>query len=158
MGGTAEVRRIDRLDTYLVRNANQRLRSCNALWIPQIRICGSVGSLGVASLTPGTAGASFKGAISQNQATNDVGLWQGQVDDDGSNGFAEWGDDGDKNGLLLKLNVLGSDSSTNLFVVAFRSGENLQWDAKNLKATNSSAADEYIRKEYRQGWELAGQS
>jgi hypothetical protein len=67
---------------------------------------------------PGTAGATFKGAISQTQAQNDNGIWQGQLDDDGSNGFAEWGDTGDKNNLLLKLNVLGSDSSSNLFVVA----------------------------------------
>ena len=75
-------------------------------------------SMGVTSLTPGTAGAVFKGAVSQNQAQNDNGVWQGLVDDDGSNGFAEWGDDGDKVGLLAKLNVLGSDSATNLFVVA----------------------------------------
>jgi len=75
-------------------------------------------SMNVSSLAPGLAGAVFKGAISQNQAQNDNGVWEGQIDDDGANGFAEWGDDGDKVGLLTKLNVLGSDSSTNLFVVA----------------------------------------
>jgi len=43
-----------------------------------------------------------------------------------------------------------------LGIVAFRSGERLEWDAKNLRATNSTKADEYVRKQYRQGWELAG--
>ncbi|MBT5803414.1 MAG: hypothetical protein HOI20_17640, partial [Gemmatimonadetes bacterium] len=74
-------------------------------------------SLGVSSLNPGEAGAVFKGAVGQNQAQNDAGIFQGQIDEDGSSGFAEWGDDGDKNGLLVKLNVLGSDSATNVFVI-----------------------------------------
>ena len=74
-------------------------------------------TLGVTSLSPGTAGAIFKGAISQSQATNDNGIWEGKVDDDGSRGFAEWGDDGDKVGLLIKLNVLASDSGLNMFVI-----------------------------------------
>lgn len=74
-------------------------------------------SLGVSSLTPGSAGAVFKGAISQTQAQNNTGAWEGQSNDDGSTGFGEWGDDGDKVGLLVKLNVLASDSATNLFVV-----------------------------------------
>ena len=82
-------------------------------------------SMGITSLTPGTAGAVFKGAVSQNQAQNDQGVWQGLVDDDGSNGFGEWGDDGDKVGLLTKLNVLGSDSATNLFVVSASSAAQL---------------------------------
>ncbi|MBT5449958.1 MAG: hypothetical protein HOK90_12250, partial [Gemmatimonadetes bacterium] len=77
----------------------------------------TVYSLGVSSLAPGTTGAVFKGAVSQNQATNDVGVFQGQVDDDGSSGFGEWGDNGDKNGLMVKLNVLGSDSSTNVVLI-----------------------------------------
>ena len=36
----------------------------------------------------------------------------------------EWGDDDDKKGLLVKLNVLGSDSSTNLQVVTTSSATN----------------------------------
>jgi predicted dehydrogenase len=43
-----------------------------------------------------------------------------------------------------------------LGIVAYRCGEPLQWDARNLKATNTSKADAYLRKEYRQGWEVAG--
>jgi len=38
--------------------------------------------------------------------------------------------------------------------VAYRTGESLVWDAKNLKATNSEAAAKYISKEYRAGWEV----
>jgi hypothetical protein len=39
--------------------------------------------------------------------------------------------------------------------VAYRSGEALEWDAANLKVTNSTAADKYLRKEYRSGWEVS---
>ena len=39
--------------------------------------------------------------------------------------------------------------------VAFRTGEPLDWDAKHLKVINTSKADQYIRKEYREGWEVA---
>ncbi|MEW6752667.1 MAG: FlgD immunoglobulin-like domain containing protein [Candidatus Latescibacterota bacterium] len=74
-------------------------------------------SLGVASLTPGTSGAVYKGAVSQNEAQNDNGVWEGLVDDDGARGFAEWGDDADKVGLLVKLNVLASNSSSNVYVI-----------------------------------------
>ncbi|MCC7262525.1 MAG: T9SS type A sorting domain-containing protein [Candidatus Latescibacteria bacterium] len=77
-----------------------------------------IGSLGVTSLTVGTSGAVFKGAVSSAEATNDNGVFEGTSDDDGSSGFPEWGDNGDKKGLLVKLNVLGSDSATNLFVIA----------------------------------------
>ena len=38
--------------------------------------------------------------------------------------------------------------------VAYRTGESLVWDAKNLKATNSEAAAKYVSKEYRAGWEV----
>ncbi|MBI2505580.1 MAG: T9SS type A sorting domain-containing protein [Candidatus Latescibacteria bacterium] len=74
-------------------------------------------SLGVSSLSIGTSGAVFKGATSTSEATNDNGVFEGKVDDDGSSGFPEWGDDADKVGLLVKLNILGSDSSDNLFVI-----------------------------------------
>ncbi len=39
--------------------------------------------------------------------------------------------------------------------VAYRCGEALEWDAENLKASNTDAADRFIRKEYRAGWEVA---
>jgi predicted dehydrogenase len=38
--------------------------------------------------------------------------------------------------------------------VAYRAQAGLDWDAKNLKATNCDAADNYLRREYRQGWTL----
>jgi len=52
----------------------------------------------------------------------------------------------DYSGALIEHNLLGN--------VAFRVGERLAWDAENLKATNCPAADKYIRKEYRKGWEI----
>jgi hypothetical protein len=77
----------------------------------------SITSLGVTSLNAGTSGAVFKGAVSQSEATNNTGVFEGRTDDAGASGFPEWGDDADKVGLLVKLNVLGSDSATNLYVV-----------------------------------------
>ena len=43
-----------------------------------------------------------------------------------------------------------------LGAVAMRVGKKLEWDAKNLKATNCPEADQYIRKTYRKGWVLNG--
>ena len=78
----------------------------------------SATSLGVTSLNPGESGAKFKGAISQNEAQNNTGVFEGQINDGGSFGYGEWGDDTDKNGLLIKLNVLGGDSATNVVTIA----------------------------------------
>lgn len=52
----------------------------------------------------------------------------------------------DYSGALSETVLLGN--------VAYRSGEKLQWDGANLKATNSEKANQYIRKEYRKGWEI----
>lgn len=38
--------------------------------------------------------------------------------------------------------------------VALRTGGKLYWDAAAMKMTNSSAADEFLRDEYREGWKL----
>ena len=53
----------------------------------------------------------------------------------------------DYSGALSEAVLLGN--------VAYRVGSALEWDAANLKATNCPAADKYIRKEYRSGWEVA---
>jgi hypothetical protein len=47
---------------------------------------------------------------------DDDKFYEGKIDED-SAGTNEWGDDDDKVGLLVKLNVLGSDSSTNIQVI-----------------------------------------
>ncbi|NQU22489.1 MAG: Gfo/Idh/MocA family oxidoreductase [Candidatus Nealsonbacteria bacterium] len=52
----------------------------------------------------------------------------------------------DYSGLLIEHNLLGN--------VAYRVGKKLQWDAANLKATNCPEADQFIRREYREGWTL----
>jgi predicted dehydrogenase len=41
-----------------------------------------------------------------------------------------------------------------LGTVAYRTGEALNWDAQNLKATNSRKAEEFIKLEYRKGWKF----
>ncbi|MFH1924171.1 MAG: Gfo/Idh/MocA family oxidoreductase [Planctomycetota bacterium] len=53
----------------------------------------------------------------------------------------------DYSGALTEAVLLGT--------VAYRTGEKLEWDAANLQATNCPAAEKYIRKEYRPGWEVA---
>jgi len=54
----------------------------------------------------------------------------------------------DYSGALIENNMLA--------LVAYRVGQKLEWDAKNLKATNCPEADRYIRKDYRKGWVLNG--
>ncbi|MCA9231249.1 MAG: Gfo/Idh/MocA family oxidoreductase [Planctomycetales bacterium] len=50
-------------------------------------------------------------------------------------------------GWLTEANHLGN--------VAYRTGKRLEWDAKSLRATNAPEADQFIRRTYRKGWELA---
>ena len=38
--------------------------------------------------------------------------------------------------------------------VALQAGEKIEWDAKNLKVTNISTANQYLHREYRNGWTL----
>lgn len=52
----------------------------------------------------------------------------------------------DYSGALTEAVLLGN--------VSYRTGQSLDWDAASLKATNCPAADKYIRKEYRAGWEV----
>ncbi|MBX3436371.1 MAG: Gfo/Idh/MocA family oxidoreductase [Planctomycetaceae bacterium] len=53
----------------------------------------------------------------------------------------------DYSGPLTESVLLGN--------VAYRCEQEIEWDAANLKATNCPEADKYIRKEYREGWEVA---
>ncbi len=52
----------------------------------------------------------------------------------------------DYSGPLTESVLLGN--------VAYRAGQKLQWDAENLKATNCPEADQFIRRENRNGWTL----
>jgi predicted dehydrogenase len=54
--------------------------------------------------------------------------------------FADYG------GHLAEVVLLGN--------VAIRAGRKLEWDGENLKATNCPAADQYIRRSYRKGWDF----
>jgi hypothetical protein len=38
--------------------------------------------------------------------------------------------------------------------VAYRAGEKIQWDAKNLKAIGSTKVEAFLRRNYREGWSL----
>jgi predicted dehydrogenase len=49
-------------------------------------------------------------------------------------------------GLLTEFILLGN--------VAIRTGKKLDWDGANCRVTNCPEAEQYIRKEYRKGWEL----
>ena len=50
-------------------------------------------------------------------------------------------------GWLTEANHLGN--------VAYRVGQKLLWNSARLRATNTRAADKFIRREYRKGWKLA---
>lgn len=50
-------------------------------------------------------------------------------------------------GLLTEANHLGN--------VAFRSGKKIQWDTKEMRATNAPDAERFIRRDYRKGWKLS---
>jgi predicted dehydrogenase len=54
----------------------------------------------------------------------------------------------DYSGALIEANMLA--------LAAYRVGKPLEWDAKNLKATNCPEVDQYIKKTYREGWVLDG--
>lgn len=54
----------------------------------------------------------------------------------------------DYSGALTETVLLG--------IVAFRSGQKLDWDSAALKARNSTKADEFISKDYRKGFEVVG--
>ncbi|QDU97942.1 Gfo/Idh/MocA family protein [Lignipirellula cremea] len=41
-----------------------------------------------------------------------------------------------------------------LGVAAYRSGQTLEWDAKNFQVTNAPEAQQYLHREYRKGWTL----
>ena len=49
-------------------------------------------------------------------------------------------------GRLTEFVLLGN--------VALRVGKKIEWDAKRMRAKNCPEADQYIRREYRKGWEL----
>ncbi len=52
----------------------------------------------------------------------------------------------DYSGALTEAVLLG--------VVAYRSGQAIEWDAPSLRVTNSAAAQQLVHKEYRKGWTL----
>jgi hypothetical protein len=52
----------------------------------------------------------------------------------------------DYSGMLIEHNLLGN--------VSYRTGKRLQWDPEGLKAIDCPEADQYIRRQYREGWTL----
>jgi len=52
----------------------------------------------------------------------------------------------DYSGALTEAVLLGN--------AAYRSGQKIDWDAKNLKAIGNPAAEQFIQHHYRKGWTL----
>ena len=50
-------------------------------------------------------------------------------------------------GPLTEANHLGN--------VAYRVGKKIHWDAKEMRATNAPDAEQFIRRDYRRGWNLS---
>ncbi len=38
--------------------------------------------------------------------------------------------------------------------VALRTQEKVEWNARQMRVTNSKSANDYVKKQYRKGWEL----
>ena len=38
--------------------------------------------------------------------------------------------------------------------VAMRAGGKIEWDAENMKVTNNSDANKFLKRDYREGWNL----
>ena len=38
--------------------------------------------------------------------------------------------------------------------IALRAGKKVEWDGVNMKVTNDSAANQFVTREYRHGWDL----
>ncbi len=72
---------------------------------------------------------------------------------------AEWVEacrKGDSAGAACRFDYSGPLSEAVLLgTVAYRAGKALEWDAANLKVTNAPEADQYVRRAYRKGWEIA---
>ena len=54
----------------------------------------------------------------------------------------------DYSGALAETVLLGC--------VAYRAGTKIEWDEKAMRVTNSTAANKFLRREYRKGWEIEG--
>ena len=54
----------------------------------------------------------------------------------------------DHAGLLTETCMLGN--------VALRAGTKLQWDGPNFKITNNTAANQFLHRQYRAGWQPVG--
>ncbi len=52
----------------------------------------------------------------------------------------------DYSGALTEAVLLGN--------VAYRSGKSFKWDGENMKILDNPAAEKYLTKEYRKGWEV----
>jgi hypothetical protein len=72
---------------------------------------------------------------------------------------AEWVDaclKGDPSLTTCKFDYSGPLSEAVLLgTVAYRAGKAIEWDAANLRVTNAPEAQQFIRREYRKGWEIA---
>ena len=53
----------------------------------------------------------------------------------------------DYSGPLSEVVLLGN--------LALRTGRRIEWDAANMKCTNVPEANQFVKREYRKGWELA---
>jgi hypothetical protein len=69
---------------------------------------------------------------------------------------AEWIEACKTGGVALSNFDYGSRLTETVLagIVAYRTGTTLEWDGPGMRATNCPAADQYVRPEFRGGWEL----
>jgi len=76
-----------------------------------------------------------------------------------SPGMKQWiaGCKGGKQSPGSFLNAAPITEAVNLYAVALRSRQRLQYDAAKMNITNVSDANKYLSREYRSGWEPKSQ-
>ena len=53
---------------------------------------------------------------------------------------------GPRRGPLAEVVLLGN--------LAIKAGKTIEWDSVNLKANNAPELDQWVKREYRKGWDL----
>ena len=87
----------------------------NPVWVHVADNSTGIGLGATATSTDGFLAGDWE-TVGPSLVTDDDKNFEGKINEDTTSGH-EWGDDDDKIGLLVKLNILGSDSATNVQVV-----------------------------------------
>ena len=109
-----------------------------------------------AKYAPPPAGRGGPGGPPQGQAPAAAGLSMGQGGPPGRASLADWvkACKGGPQSPGNFLNAIHLTEAVNLHAVALRTGQRVMYDPATTSITNVEAANKYLTREYRKGWEL----